>query len=167
VARQVACGGARSPGTIRRTRIVGEAIIIDFSVLSDAIGYRLRRAQLAVFQDFSESFSAEGLRPADFSVILLISKNPGLKQSEFAEALGIQRANFVAIVDGLEARDLAERRKSETDRRVQTLYLTALGEQFARDMMATWRNHEERMIAKLGGDAERDQLIALVNRLTD
>ncbi len=81
---------------------IGRRIIINYSVLSDAVGYRLRRAQLAVFQDFGESFVAEGLRPADFSVVLLIKHNPGLKQSEVAEALGIQRANFVAIVDGLE-----------------------------------------------------------------
>jgi DNA-binding MarR family transcriptional regulator len=141
-------------------------VVIDFSVLSEAIGYRLRRAQIAVFQDFSESFAQEGLRPADFSVILLISKNPGLKQSEIAEALGIQRANFVAIVDGLELRELAVRRKSETDRRVQTLFLTERGEQFARDMMTTWKAHEDRIVEKLGGPEARNHLIALLGKLT-
>ena len=145
----------------------GRHAIINYSVLSEAVGYRLRRAQLAVFQDFGESFAAEGLRPADFSVVLLIKHNPGLKQSEVAEALGIQRANFVAIVDGLEGRDLVERRKSESDRRVQALYLTPLGEQFADNMLSTWQAHEDRMIEKLGGPEARDELIRLVNRLTE
>lgn len=127
----------------------------------------MRRAQLAVFQDFVESFEKEGLRPADFSVILIISRNPGLKQSEVAEALGIQRANFVAIVDGLERRELAERRKSESDRRVQSLFLTPKGEQFAKDMMKTWQQHEDRVVAKLGGPKARDELIRLLNKLTE
>jgi DNA-binding MarR family transcriptional regulator len=84
-----------------------------------------------------------------------------------AEALGIQRANFVAIVDGLEARDLVERRKSETDRRVQALFLTPLGEKFADNMISTWQAHESRMIEKLGGPEARDELIRLVNRLAE
>jgi DNA-binding MarR family transcriptional regulator len=146
-----------------RLRSVGRRIIINYSVLSEAIGYRLRRAQLLVFQDFGEAFAAQGLRPADFSVVLIIKHNPGLKQSEVAEALGIQRANFVAIVDGLEDRGIVERRKSETDRRVQALHLTALGEQFAESMMATWEVHESRMIEKLGGPQARDELIRLLN----
>lgn len=145
----------------------GRHAIINYSVLSEAVGYRLRRAQLAVFQDFGESFAAEGLRPADFSVVLLVKHNPGLKQSEVAEALGIQRANFVAIVDGLEGRDLVERRKSETDRRVQALHLTPLGEQFAENMLTTWQAHEDRMVEKLGGPEARDELIRLVNKLTE
>ena len=63
-------------------------------------------------------------------------------------------------------RELAERRKSETDRRVQALFLTERGEQFARDMLTTWKAHEDRMIEKIGGPAERDRLIALVSKLT-
>jgi DNA-binding MarR family transcriptional regulator len=139
---------------------------IDFSILVEAIGYQLRRAQLTVFQDFHESFASEGLRPADFSVLLVVSANPGLKQSEVAEALGIQRANFVAIADSLEQRGLAERRKSETDRRVQALYLTERGEEFARGMLRTWRIHEDRLVEKLGGPAERDRLLELLGRIT-
>lgn len=134
--------------------------------MNEAIGYHLRRAQLAVFQDFAESFAAQGLRPADFSVILIIKHNPGLKQSEVAEALGIQRANFVAIIDGLEQRGLAERRKSEVDRRVQALFLTSKGEAFVEEMMGTWKTHEDRFIEKLGGVEARDELVELLTRLT-
>ena len=40
---------------------------------------------------------------------MLLEHAPGLKQSEVAAALGIQRANFVALFDGLERRGLARR----------------------------------------------------------
>eukprot|EP01032_Pedospumella_encystans_P037940 gene37940-42971_t len=71
--------------------LIPNASKLDFSVMDDAVGYRLRRAQLAVFQHFNEAFSSKGLRPTDFAVLLLLTNNQGAKQSEVAEALGIQR----------------------------------------------------------------------------
>ncbi|WP_235916423.1 MarR family winged helix-turn-helix transcriptional regulator [Ciceribacter naphthalenivorans] len=140
---------------------------IDFSMMEDAVGYRLRRAQLAVFQHFNESFSAKGLRPTDFAVLLLLTRNQGAKQSEVAEALGIQRANFVAIVDGLENKGFVVRRKSEVDRRVQALHITDAGLAYLDELMPIWREHEERLLAQLGGEQVRDQLIGLLKRLYD
>ncbi len=140
---------------------------IDFSMMEDAVGYRLRRAQLAVFQDFNEAFSAKGLRPTDFAVLLLLTRNQGAKQSEVAEALGIQRANFVAIVDGLENKGFVARRKSEVDRRVQSLHITEAGLAYLDDLLPIWQEHEERLLSQLGGRQARNQLIGLLKRLYD
>ncbi len=140
---------------------------IDFSMMEDAVGYRLRRAQLAVFQHFNETFAAKGLRPTDFAVLLLLTRNQGSKQSEVAEALGIQRANFVAIVDGLEHKGFVERRKSDLDRRVQSLYITDAGLAYLEELMPIWQEHEERLLSQLGGVAARDQLIGLLKKLYD
>lgn len=140
---------------------------IDYSMMEHAVGYRLRRAQLAVFQDFNEAFSAKGLRPTDFAVLLLLTRNQGAKQSEVAEALGIQRANFVAIVDGLENKGFVVRRKSEIDRRVQSLHITEAGLAYLNELLPIWDEHEERLLAQLGGKQARDQLIGLLKRLYD
>ena len=129
------------------------------------IGYKLRRAQLAVFQDFLETFSALKLRPAEFSVLALIAEKPGQKQTEVARQLGIKRANFVALMDGLERRGLAERRKDEHDRRSHSLQLTPKGEAFTTDMLERWKAHEDRMVELLGGPQKRDVLIELLDRL--
>jgi len=147
-------------------RQTAESGRIDYSVLNKAVGYRLRIAQLQVFQDFAEAFTEDGLRPADFSVLLIISENPGLKQREVAEALGIQRANFVAIADNLEQRGLAERRRTLDDRRILRFYLTEQGKTFVAKMLETWHDHEEKIISRLGGEAARDQLLELLSRLT-
>ena len=147
--------------------IAPSAVKINFSPMEEAVGYRLRRAQLAVYQDFTETFLEQELRPADFGVLMLLSKNPGLKQSEVAEALGIQRANFVAIIDGLEKKGVAERRKSEKDRRVQSLFITEAGRKYLDEIIPIWRAHDERQVARLGGTAARDQLIELLKRLYD
>lgn len=135
--------------------------------LDTIIGYKLRRAQLAVFQDFTESFARLKLRPAEFSVLALLAVAPGQKQSEIAEQLGIKRANFVALMDGLEARGLAERRKVAGDKRSHSLHLSAEGERFIGRMVETWNEHEQRFVARLGGSEERDRLIALLDRLLE
>ena len=129
------------------------------------IGYKLRRAQLFVFQDFLRTFARLKLRPAEFSVLALIADRPGQKQSDIAAQLGIKRANFVALMDNLERRGLAERRKGDIDRRSHSLHLTPEGERFTARMAEVWHQHESRMIAKLGGEKERDRLIELLDRL--
>ncbi len=133
--------------------------------IGNVLGYKLRRAQLHVFQDFLESFSKLKLRPAEFSVLALIAQKPGQKQSEIAEALGIKRANFVALMDGLEKRGLAERRRADTDRRSHALHLTPAGNRFVARMATVWEDHENRFVTRLGGPAARDQLIDLLDRL--
>ncbi len=133
--------------------------------LDDMVGYKLRRAQLAVFQDFIETFARMKLRPAEFSVLALIADTPGQSQSEIAAQLGIKRANFVALMDGLERRGLAERRKSSSDRRSHSLHLTPEGLRFVKRMTRVWGEHEGRMVERLGGDAERARLIELLDRI--
>jgi DNA-binding MarR family transcriptional regulator len=135
--------------------------------LSTIVGYKLRRAQLSTFQDFIEAFAKLKVRPAEFSVLAMIARSPGLKQTEIAEALGIKRANFVALMDGLERRGLAERRKAKTDKRSHSLHLTAEGVRFVGKMRVTWAEHERRLIDRLGGEDERDRLIALLDRIID
>jgi DNA-binding MarR family transcriptional regulator len=98
---------------------------------------------------------------------MVLTRNQGAKQSEVAEALGIQRANFVAIVDGLENKGFVARRKSEIDRRVQSLYITDAGLAYLDELLPIWQEHEERLLAQLGGEQARDQLIGLLKRLYD
>lgn len=143
----------------------GEGSPVDLAPLANVIGYRLRRAQLYVFQDFLSSFSQLDIRPAEYSVLMLIEKNPGMKQSEIAAALGIKRANFVRLMDALEERGLAERRPSATDRRSHALYLTEAGENFIVRMQEVWREHEDRLVQRIGGTTARDQLIELLDRI--
>jgi len=133
---------------------------------ADIIGYRLRRAQLSVFQRFLAVFDAFGLRPAEYSVLVLVTDNPGRKQTEIAEVLGIKRANFVTLVHGLEARDLIERRPSADDRRANALHLTRAGEDFFAAARARHDALEHELISQLGGPAARDRLLELLERLS-
>lgn len=131
----------------------------------DIIGYRLRRAQMSVFQRFMAAFEDLELRPAEYSVLVLIADNPGRKQTEIADVLGIKRANFVALINGLEGRALIERRPDPDDRRANALYLTTQGKQFVARARTVQDNFESNCIDRLGGPAQRDKLLALLQKL--
>lgn len=136
-------------------------------VVTDIVGYRLRRAQIAVFQQFSARFGDYDLRPAGYSALALIEANPGSKQIEIAKALGIKRANFVALINGLAARGLVERRLPAEDKRSQALHLTAQGAEQMKVFNAVQAQFEAYCVEKLGGPAARDQLMDLLARLLD
>jgi DNA-binding MarR family transcriptional regulator len=138
---------------------------IDLGPLPELIGYVLRRAQLVVFQDFFAAFAPFDIRPAQFAVLTVIERNPGMTQSQVAEALGIKRTNFVGLLDALEARVLAERRPAR-DKRSYALYLTADGAVLMRKLRTVLKAHESRMIAKVGEDG-REALIALLHEVAD
>ena len=160
---------ARRGGTGNEDKAGSGAIdaAVEIPPLGGMIGYKLRRAQLLAFHDFIETFSKLELRPAEFSVLTLIARTPGQKQTDIAGQLGIKRANFVALMDGLERRGLAERRKAEGDKRSHSLHLTPEGARFTGKMIAVWKTHEQRMIDRLGGEEERDRLLELLDRLLD
>lgn len=136
-------------------------------VVTDIVGYRLRRAQIQVFQQFIARFATHDLRPADYSTLALIEANPGSKQIEIAKALGIKRANFVALINGLESRGLVERRQPANDRRSQALYLTPHGIEQIAVFNKVQADFEAHCMERLGGPAARDQLMELLGRLLD
>src|SRR2546421_8630663 len=139
---------------------------VDLGPLPELIGYVLRRAQLVVFQDFFAAFAPFDLRPGQFSVLTVIERNPGLTQSQVAEALGIKRTNFVGMLDALEARGLAERRQTARDKRSHALYLTAEGAALMRKLRPVLKAHESRVVANVGEEG-RAALIALLREIAD
>lgn len=139
---------------------------LDLGPLPELIGYVLRRAQLVVFQDFFQAFAPFNISPAQFSVLTVIERNPGLTQSQVAAALGIKRTNFVGLLDELERRALAERRQAARDKRSYALYLTTEGAALMRKLKPVLKAHESRMVARIG-EAGRDRLIELLREIVD
>src|ERR1700716_2310448 len=133
--------------------------------LSELLGYSLKRAQLKVFEDFLRCVAPLQLTPAQFSVMLLLDNNPGRNQTEIANTLGILRPNFVAMLDGLESRDLCARIRSSNDRRSHILMLTEKGRAVlarAKKLVAT--KHEARL-NELLGSANRAALLTMLDTI--
>jgi DNA-binding MarR family transcriptional regulator len=139
---------------------------LDLGELPLLSGYMLRRAQFAAFNDFLRFFDDLGVRPVQYAVLTVIDRNPGLKQSQVSEALGIKRANLVAILDAIERRGLARREAVATDRRSYALRLTDKGVDLMRELRTRSEAHERRLAAVIGEDG-RLQLLKLLHGVID
>ena len=127
---------------------------LDRGLLPSLLGYVLRRAQSAVFDDFANTFAkaGEALTPGEFGLLVLVDRNAGLSQMALARALGIDRSTLVPILDRLQERGLLMRHRSPTDGRTHALALTPAGEKalarFARLVRAPREAHR---LAAFGG----------------
>src|SRR5579863_1069267 len=138
----------------------------DLAGLDRHVGYMLRRAQLAVFGDFIACQRGAVTRPGQFSILAVIDGNPGLSQSRVCAALGIKRANLVAVIDELETLGLVRRDASAKDRRTNHLHLTPAGQRALRSALDGQDEHEAR-IARLLGAAGRRSLLKQLAKLCE
>jgi DNA-binding MarR family transcriptional regulator len=136
------------------------------SSLDESLGYLLRRAQLSAFQEFSEFMDRFGLRPPQYATLVLIGSNPGLTQSAISAALGIQRANFVAMIDELQNKGWLERRRAGGDRRSFALHLTVAGEKLWRKSEKMHARYEAHLAGRLGA-SQSSQLRTLLQNFAN
>lgn len=136
----------------------------EFGLLPQLLGYTLRRAQVALFQDFTAAVQGHDITPGQFGVLVLIDANPGLNQSELGLAMGVDRSTVVAVIDRLENRALVSRQPAPRDRRSYALELTAEGRRLLGDLVPLVHAHEARVAERLSPD-ERRQLLDLLRRI--
>jgi DNA-binding MarR family transcriptional regulator len=133
-------------------------------LLPGLLGYQLRLAQRAVFDDFADAMGELEVSPGLFGMLVVIEANPGLKQTELAHAARLDRSSLVPALDKLEARHLVARRASAEDRRVNGLWLTREGSALLKKLKQRVTRHEQRLLRDLSAD-ERATLVALLQRI--
>lgn len=140
--------------------------VVDMGRLPDMLFHALRRAQAAVQEDLNAAFAPEDLRGLSFAMLVVLGRNPGLRQNQASFALDIQRTNAVPLIDALERKGLAERRPVPGDRRAHGLFLTRLGVETLARLEARAAAHEARLTARLGPGGMA-QLVALLRRVSE
>lgn len=133
--------------------------------LEGLIGFRLRLAQIALFDDFERAMRPFDITPTRFGALSLIDANPGLSQMQLAKAIRLDRSTLVALLDHLEKRSLVQRRPSATDKRTNELRLTPEGRLLLGKLKRRVQEHEKRMFGKLPAD-ERAQLARLLEAVS-
>lgn len=137
---------------------------VDLGVLSNLMGYHLRRASGAFSANFSRALEGTEIRQVLFGILSVVAANPGINQGAVGRSLGIQRANMVSLINELVDRDLVERRVSPEDRRAFALNLSPDGASMLAECVARIRVHEEEMLSDLD-QADRARLIGLLTRI--
>ena len=123
---------------------------LKLGALEGHLGYFLRRLQVSVFKDFMRTLAPMGVRPAQYSVLLLVEANPGRSQAAIGQALDIERARLARLLHVLEGRGWIERRAANGDGRSHSLYLTRAGEKALVRIKALAARHEAWLAETLG-----------------
>jgi DNA-binding MarR family transcriptional regulator len=115
---------------------------------------------------FAERLARLDLHPRHFGMLSQLAVNEGRSQQALSAALGIHRSAVVALVDDLEERGLAERRRDPGDRRAYALYLTPAGRELLVELERIADQDEDELLAGLDAP-ERAQLISLLQRVAE
>jgi len=137
---------------------------VDTSYLESLLGYNARRAALAVIEVFLERMAVYDLRPVDFSVLSLITHNPGITSRQLCTTLGILPPNLVGMINALEKRELIARRPHPRDGRAMGLHLTQGGQKLMRDAERTAAELEAEVAGRLSA-TEAKTLIRLLKKI--
>ena len=101
---------------------------VNSSCLERLVGYNSKRVSFVVMNAVTSKIQKFGLQnPVDYSVLALISQNPGITSRQLCHVLAIYPANMVSVVKGFEEKGLLERRVLPSDGRAYGLYLTMKG----------------------------------------
>jgi DNA-binding MarR family transcriptional regulator len=137
---------------------------VDTSYLESLLGYNARRAALAVIEVFMERMAPYDLRPVDFSVLSLITHNPGITSRQLCSTLGILPPNLVGMINALEKRELIARKPHPRDGRAMGLHLTPSGQKLMRDAERTAAELEGQVASRLS-PGEAKTLIKLLKKI--
>lgn len=138
----------------------------DVSRINDAtlrrfLGYHMKRAFNVIQADLVQTLKPFDLRMLTYTALVLIVDNPGLRQSQLADAMDIERPNLVVIIDELERRELITRDRVPTDRRAYALNPTLAGRRLCDKAVAAVTEHEAQLLQGLEEEMVADMIAAM------
>ena len=157
--------GARSANSSARgARTDRSAAPVDASYLESLVGYNARRVAIKAMGTFAKRMAPYDLKPVDFSVLSLITHNPGITSRQLCRALDILPPNLVGIIGSLDQRGLLDRRAHPEDGRAIGLHLSETGQQLMLGAQATASQLEADVAHRLT-PAETKTLIRLLKKI--
>ena len=134
--------------------------------LSRRAGFLLAQLGTHAHRRFAERLAGLDLHPRHFGMLSHLAASEGQSQQALSTALGIHRSAVVALVDDLERRGLAERRRDPSDRRAYRLYLTPPGREMLADLERIADEHEAELLSALDAP-QRSRLISLLQLVAE
>lgn len=132
---------------------------VEFRALQEAVLTRLNGLDLQDMANLSKDLSVQEYRSLEF----LASDEPR-KTKELAEHLGLAMNSVTTVVDGLETKRLARRRRDHADRRVVRVELTTSGQKAADALAQGHLNIYRTYLSALTVD-EQETLLSLYRKI--
>jgi DNA-binding MarR family transcriptional regulator len=129
-------------------------------------GYLLAFIAEHASERFERALARQRIRAKHAEVLAVIDAEGPMSQRALCRRLRIDKSPMVGLVDDLEHLGLAERRRSDADRRVQDIHLTARGSEAVQRVIEMADAQNERTFGVLDDD-ERAQLHGLLLRVAE
>lgn len=138
---------------------------LDLSGLHHLIGFLLAMGTVSTRRAFQQHIGIPfGLRPVEFTLLMLLQANGMLAPKQLARALSLPPPNVTVLLDRLVGRGLVERRRSPHDGRAIQVLLTPEGVDLARRVQQISLTMEDSLLQPLT-PGERAMLRELLLKL--
>lgn len=112
-----------------------------------------------IFQSIGE---LGGLTPRQYAVLLAVSHNEGLSQTDLVEATGVDRSTLADIVRRMLSKGLLQRQRTKEDARVYSVKLTEKGRIILNEAAPAAALVDERILSALSPASRDDFLQSLI-----
>jgi DNA-binding MarR family transcriptional regulator len=119
--------------------------------------FLLKRLGWMITDRFHDALKPTGLTGQHYAVLSLLDEGMRETQGEIADTLGYDRSHLVGLLDELEEKGYAERRRDQADRRRQLVSLTPAGREALARLRAISKKVEKEFLTPL--DAEQRQTL--------
>lgn len=127
--------------------------------MAETLGFLLSDTSRLLRRRFDERARASGASVAQWRVLKILERQPGLNQGQIAELLEVEPITCCRMIDRMEESGLVERRRDPADRRAWRIHLTGAATPVLADLHVLAGEMIEDALRGLS-PAERDALIA-------
>lgn len=126
----------------------------------------LHRAGQCAGDIFQAEMGAADLTPRQYAVLITVSQNEGLSQTNLVDKTGIDRSTLADIVRRMLKKGLLQRRRTKEDARAYAVKLTEEGWRTLKSAEPMARRVDEKVLSVLSGQ-QRDRFITDLNTIVD
>jgi DNA-binding MarR family transcriptional regulator len=137
---------------------------VNTDVLTGLLGFRMRLAMTELRRSYLRNVGDGGVRPGLASLLQLIAMNRSASQAELADALHLDKATLVALIDKAESAGWLSRQRAQEDRRRHELVLTQKGVEKVRNLSRQTDQFDKKFRARFTSK-ELTQLMDYLERI--
>ena len=131
--------------------------------LTQELGFVLRMAQLAVFENIQLQLQPLKVNLSQLTVLRLIDSQASLNQQRIGDALRIKKSNLVMLIKNLEEKNLVLRTASALDKRAYVLELTSEGKRVLKKALPLMSKHLDAITELVSPDDQAQLISGLMN----